>query len=447
MRPLRLQGLVVATMVAAVFACEPSRARDVFRATLHEAVERARTQSPALASLRAYEEAAEARLDEAHAARRPIVDLAAGYTRNSDVPEFAVSSGPGAPPQVIFPNLPDSYQSRLGISIPIYTGGRVQESILAAERTRVAASFDRERGDADVVLETTTAYWTLLAARENERVLREAVRSYDAHLADTKIRAEVGLAAANDLLAVQVQRDRAEFARLHADHAAQLVEADLARLLGLDPGTGIEPVEPLYAAAPSREDLEALVAQALESRPDRSALEARIAAADARVRVERSGLRPQIAATAGYDYANPNRKIVPPSDAWDATWDVGVRVSFLLFDGGRIRSSAAAADAESRAWRHRLEETDRRIRLEVTRAILALDTARASAEVAARNLDAARENVRVSTDRYREGLIPSSELLDAETGLLFAGLERTNAGVRARTAAADLDRAVGRGCR
>jgi outer membrane protein TolC len=64
--------------------------------------------------------------------------------------------------------------------------------------------------------------------------------------------------------------------------------------------------------------------------------------------------------------------------------------------------------------------------------------------VAARNLEAARENVRVSTDRYREGLIPSSELLDAETGLVFAGLERTNAGVRARTAAADLDRAVGR---
>jgi len=64
--------------------------------------------------------------------------------------------------------------------------------------------------------------------------------------------------------------------------------------------------------------------------------------------------------------------------------------------------------------------------------------------VAARNLDAAKENVRVARDRYTEGVIPSTELLDAETALLRASLDQTSSATQVRVALANLDRAVGR---
>jgi outer membrane protein TolC len=64
--------------------------------------------------------------------------------------------------------------------------------------------------------------------------------------------------------------------------------------------------------------------------------------------------------------------------------------------------------------------------------------------VAGANLDSAHENVRVAHDRYHEGVIPSSELLDAETALLRAGLDRANALAQVRVALANLERAVGR---
>ena len=50
----------------------------------------------------------------------------------------------------------------------------------------------------------------------------------------------------------------------------------------------------------------------------------------------------------------------------------------------------------------------------------------------------------MAQDRYREGVIPSSELLDAETALERAELARTEAMASLRLAAAGLDRAVGR---
>ena len=56
--------------------------------------------------------------------------------------------------------------------------------------------------------------------------------------------------------------------------------------------------------------------------------------------------------------------------------------------------------------------------------MLELRNAAAAIPVAERGLESAHENLRVTRDRYREGVIPSSELLDAEVALQRAGLDR-----------------------
>jgi outer membrane protein TolC len=146
----------------------------------------------------------------------------------------------------------------------------------------------------------------------------------------------------------------------------------------------------------------------------------------------------------GLDYANPNRQVLPPEAAWKHTWDVGVQLSLSVFDGGRVSAAVARAEAEGQAARHRLADLDRRIRLQVTQAALDLEAAEAAVDVAEHGHHSARENHRVAGDRYREGVIPSSELLDASVALLQAGLDRTQALAAVRLAAAELDRAVGR---
>ncbi len=439
----------VAAVVLCVLLCPLpvlSRAEETgaVRLTLAEAVERAVRSSPRLRHLGSLELASEESLRGARAQRLPSLDLTAGYTRSSDVPELTIAL-PGATPRTIFPNIPDTYRARLGTTLPLYTGGRVAHTIASATGEREAAKNDREAGSHDLVLETTAAYWSLVTAREAARVLWEALASYGQHLVDARNRAEVGMAAGSEVLAVQVERDRAELARLEAESAAEAAEANLSRLLALEPRERVEPVEPLAAPDPAAlEDLEALAARALSDRPERAALVARVAAAEARAGVERAGLRPQVGLAAGYDYANPNRKVLPPEPEWRSTWDVGVSLSLNVFDGGRARAAAARAAALAEAAERDLEELDRRIRLEVTQRFLEIETARATVEVAERGLEAAEENRRVSHDRYVEGLSPSSELLDAEAARSRAGLDRVQALAGLRLVRARLDRAVGR---
>jgi outer membrane protein len=224
---------------------------------------------------------------------------------------------------------------------------------------------------------------------------------------------------------------------------ADVENANLVRLLDLPPSTRVEPVaEAEPPGAP--EDVEALVAPALDARPEVRALRARVAAADASIRVARAPKRPQANVQGRYDYANPNQRIFPLEGVWRDTWSQGIGVSWTAFDFGRTSAATARAQAQAEATKRELADLVQRIRLEVTSRLLAVRTARASLLVAARSVESARENVKVSQDRYQAGVSPSSDLLDAETRLLRAGLDETLATTRLRVARAQLDRAVGR---
>lgn len=439
------------TIPSGAAAQEVPTAAPVLRLSLEEARERARASAPLLEQARALERAARADVDVARAATLPQVELSAGYTRQSDVPELVLAL-PGSPPRTIFPNIPDNYRSRLGGSMALYTGGRLSALTRAARSEAAAAAGDTAAAGADLLLETTSAYWDLVTARASERVLAESLVAYEAHLADARHRQEVGLVARNEVLAVQVERDRAELARLRAANAAEVAEANLRRLVGAPPSTRIEPAEPLpepgaVAPAPAAPDtavIDALVQEALDRRPERAALQERIAAGDARAKAERAARWPQVTVAGGFDYANPNRRILPPSAEWNDSWDVSLNMTWSVFDGGRSAAAAKRASARTDALRQQAEDLDRRIRLQVTQRHLEVEAARRAVDVAVRNLEAARENSRVASERHEAGVIPSSERLDAEVLLLRAALDHTEALAQLRTARAALDRAIGR---
>jgi outer membrane protein TolC len=444
------------------------------RLTLAAALARARAVSAHLSELRSLTAAAGAGLTGARAERLPQLDVSAGYTRQSDVPQLRLDL-PGVGFETVFPNIPDSYRGHLGLALPLYTGGRIGKTVTAGAMQLDAANQDVVAGHADLNLETASAYWTLATARDSARVLGESLADFDVHLKEARDRQDAGLAASNEVLAVEVQRDQAELARLQAASAADVANANLLRLLDLPAETRVEPIEPMAepppgsvatppaeAPTPARapqldgaprpaaepltgnEPLAALVAAAVAARPEIGALRSRIAGGRASAAATRATLWPQASLGAGYDYDNPNPHILPLEERFRSSWSVGATVSLSLFDGGRTAAAAAQIDARTDALGHRLEDLERRVRLEVTQRLLELATARQGVAVAARGHDSARENVRVARDRYQAGAIPSSELLDAETALLRAGLDLTNAMAQVRLALANLDRAAGR---
>ena len=455
--------LWITLALLAAFAA-PTAAQDTVRLTQDEAVARALDTSRRLAEANARVTGAEASIRSRQAAEQPTVVLSGGYTRTNHVDEFGVPQ-PNGVLRVIYPNVPDNYFTRISMQWPIYTAGRTDALIRAAEAEARATGEDVRTARADLRLETVRAYWALVTATESARVLQEAVNHADAIVRDVRARFESGLIPPNEVSSAEAQRSRQQLQLIEAENQRRSVLEDLRRLTGvsgvIEPAERLMPVPaalpapvtaavaaPSPAPAPPVSTARAVADQltpplAGAARSERQALVERIAAARERLTAIDAGRKPTIALAAAADYANPNPRIFPRNDVWRNSWEVGVTASWTLFDGGRVAADAAEAAAAVTASRERLADLDAMIALDVAQRRLDLESARASLTTADEGVRSATEARRVVTERFNVGVATSTEVLDAQVALLQAELDRTRALASIKLAEARLDRALG----
>ncbi len=218
--------------------------------TQDEAVARALETSHRLAEANARVTGAQAAIRSRQAAEQPTVVLSGGYTRTNHVDEFAVP-GPTGLFRVIYPDVPDNYFTRIAMQWPIYTAGRTDALIRAAEAEARAASERMSGPPARISASKRCAsYWALVTAIEAERVLQEAVTRADATVRDVRARFDNGLIPPNEVSSAEAQRSRQQLQLIEAQNQRRSVLEDLRRLTGV---TGvIEPSERLTPfSAPS----------------------------------------------------------------------------------------------------------------------------------------------------------------------------------------------------
>jgi outer membrane protein len=436
-------ALVIATATAS--AQPPARAPLPVRVTLDEAVARALATSHRLAELRAREGASQAVIEQRRLADWPSLSAQAGYMRTNHVPEFGVPA-PDGTLNVFYPYVPDNYRTRLDLLWPIYTGGRSEALERAARAEASAATSDTASSRADLRLEVTRAFWALVTATESVRVVGESTKRLAAQRRDVQARYDAGFVAPSDVLSVQAQEARQQGALIEVGNIRDVARADLARLIGvpldhpLEPDAVLadEPAGSLEAAA-----LAATVEMARRQRADREALASRASAAAERIDAARAASRPTINIASGVDYANPNPRIFPRAEKWQEFWDVGVTVSWLLWNGGRTAAEVTEASKLAEAARERLAEFDTTIAFEVRQRQLDLESARAQASAANAGVKSAAEAQRVMEERFKAGVETSTDLLDRQVALLQAELDRTRVLASIKLAQARLARALG----
>src|SRR4051812_16619760 len=410
--------------------------------SLDEAISRAIGQSHLIEETRARGDAAAAVTGQRHAALLPQVVAQAGYTRTNHVDQFGIN-GAGDRFLVIYPDIPNNYRTRLDLQWPVFTAGRLNSLEAAARLDQAAAARDVDTTTVDVRLDTTRAFWAVIVATESQRVLDEALAQTAEHVRDVRNRFQAGFLPPNDVLTAEAQEARERVLSIQARASREVAEADLARRIGVAPGTRIMPVatlEPPTVTTP----LDALVAEARQRRPERQALDQRIAAAEQRQRAAEAGMYPTIAVGGGVDYARPNPKIFPRTGIWQDAWDASVNVNWPLFDGGRTRSETAEAAAGVRALRARLAELDSLIALDIRQRLSELEASRAALDAAEIGLRAATEARRVVGDRFAAGVAGSIDVVDAQVAILQAQLDRVQAIASGHLAEAQLNRALGR---
>jgi outer membrane protein TolC len=401
-----------------------------------DAIARAVAVSHRLAESLARQQGAEAAIRTREVSDAPNVDLSGGYSRTNHVQEFGVPQANGAL-RLIYPDIPNNYFTRATFDWPIYTGGRTDALVRAARAEARAAAADTDVARADLRLEVVRTYWALVTATDAVRVVEEALARADVHLQDVRSRFDAGLIPPNDVSAAEAQRSHEELQLIEARNQRSSMLEELRRLTGI---TGdIVPTESLGAtsAASRRATLPP------PERAEQRAIAERISASEERQEAIDRQRRPTVGVTASADYANPNPRIFPRAPVWHTSWDVGVAVSWNLWDGGRIAAESAEAAAATRALRARSDEVSSLITTDIRQRQLDVDSAYAALSTAEAAVRSATETRRVIGERFNAGVATSTDVLDAQFALLQAELERTRTRANIRLAEARLDRALG----
>ncbi|MFN8058417.1 MAG: TolC family protein [Vicinamibacterales bacterium] len=433
--------LVTCVVLCLVTGAAPATAQPVPLAlSLQDAIDRAIETSHRLAELEARRRAAAAGAATARAADRPLLDVVGGYSRTNHVEEFGLV-GPDGKLRVIYPDVPNNLVGRLDVRWPLYTAGRTEALVVAADAESKASAVDQRTARADLVLEVTRTYWAAVSGREAVRTLRDSLARIDGHRAEAQARLDGGFVPPSEVLTVEAQQ---------ASERAQLVDAETVRdqtlvllrhFIGASPGT---PIDLVQAASVPEAGPAATPAAAAPERPEHEALALRLTGAAARVAAARADSKPQLALTGGLDYSRPNARRFPRRDEWQDSWDVGISLSWPIFDGGRTKARVEAANAQADALREQLAELDARVAVDVEQRRLEVAASRARIDAAASAVRAATEARRVMRERYAAGVATNTDVLDAEALLLRTDLDHTRATVAARVAEAQLTRALGR---
>lgn len=328
------------------------------------------------------------------------------------------------------------------------------------------ASFDPDLNGAvrarsrSAVASAEAAAARLDAARIASRA--EAVRLY-ATWREAEARAAAGdraVEALSNALSLSVSRERAGLASgldpasaraalaaararpAAAREAALNARLGLEALLGLNPGALATETAAAVPAAPFPAALTTPVA-VLARRPDLVAAERDLAAAGFDAEAARRDFWPTLTldAALGGRASDP----VTPFTPEGALVRVGAGLTAPLFTFGRLEGARDAADARRTQAAVRYRQAATRALSEVERALVSARQAEARRETLAAAAEAARDQARLASSRYRAGLTPFVDVLVAERALADAEAELATARGDAARAYAALHLALGAG--
>ena len=440
MRHPHLRPLPLAALAAAIALATPARAATSL--TIEDALRAAWRQNEALTASERGVEAARLDAEAARDRRLPELQLNARALR-TDEPMMAfgtrldqgrINAEDFDPARLNDPDAIGGYQVGATLTQVIYGGGRITAGRRAADAAATAGRHDHARRQQEVAAQVVEAYFGSQAAREGvqyaEDVLahaRETERFVRARAADgAALESEVGRATA---FRAQAEADLAMARQRLATARSALALLSGPEAFEAELTTPLDEPRPLPArAAGADEDLSA--------RPDLAAARARIEAARASVSVARGALLPEVFAQASAEAARS-------ADLADGTgWTtlmVGLRWKLGASD---LRSvSAARAREESAAAMVRWQE--RQASREISEARRAIESADVRVQSAREAVSASESARTIREARHRQGLLPLTEVLDAEAGLAGARALLLRSRFESRVARAQLQLASG----
>jgi outer membrane protein len=325
-----------------------------------------------------------------------------------------------------FLNNPSVFQRAAGgatLSQLITDFGRTSNLLASSELQAKAQDQNAAATKADIVLAVDQSFYSALETKALVQVAQRTVDARQALVDRVQALTSAKLKSDLDLSFAQVDLARAKLLLLEAENNYQASLAGLSAILGYPDERSFEVTEEARVVAPPAPDVEPLILQALQQRPEIAALQFEVQSAAKNASAEHDLWRPTISAL-GVAGVTPVR-----DDRILTNWygAAGVNVNIPVFNGFLFNARAKAADLQAEVNRQKLLDLRNNVARDVR--ITWQDTNRAyqRLSVTQQMLEQANLALSLGQQRYNLGLGSIVELSQAELGKTEADIADTDA--------------------
>lgn len=317
---------------------------------------------------------------------------------------------------------------------PIYMGGKINAYNRITRYAEQVAAQKHNLAEQEVILDVDKTYWQIVSLQSKKRLAESYLKLVEKLDSDVQQLIEEGLATKADGLSVRVKVNEAKVSLIQVNNGLSISRMLLCQLCGMELNTPVKLAdEETNAGTALPQPMSATVQTAFMYRPELSMLSLSQKIYDEKVRLARSEFMPNVALTGGYMASNPS-VFNSFERRMKGMWNVGVVVNVPIVTFGERIYKVKAAKAEARVAALRLSETREKVELQVSQNQQKVDEAAERLLTAQRSQDEADENLRYANDGMKEGVIPLSNVLEAQTAWLKAHSEQVEAEVDLRLA-------------
>ena len=301
-----------------------------------------------------------------------------------------------------------NYGGSLSILQPVYTGGRVLESIRMAQHQQALVGNQAKALNDAVCYQTDIQYWSAVARQEIVDVAEDFRNSIAALVKTIKERVEVGLVDPQDLLMAEVKLNEAEYQLLQAQSNFETGRMALNSMIGvrLEQPTELDAQIPIVVVSDS------LWLSTGLGRPEIQMAYDKIRIAESTKKLNDSQFKPQFYVGVEGSYSSPGYNF---KKDLDPNYAVYAKVSVPIFEWGKRRSEKRVSSFRIGMAEDNLNKVVDRVELEVSVARKALSQAIERVRLSESSLAKAEENEAKAVERYNEGKVSVVEVIDAQT--------------------------------
>lgn len=389
-------------------------------------------------------QAAEFRAQEAKDRSLPQANASLAYSRYSLTGPFAFGKGDDGKALLGIPA--GSFYTTMGgatVSKAIFGGFAEKSAEKSAELLAKASHLDAQRNRSELVYTVTDAYYNIVKLARSIGVIEQSIKQFEEKEREVQNLQKEGVVTANEVLKIQLQKNNLQLSRLQVEKARQTALYNFNLLVGLPDNQAIAVDTTLSNPAVVAESLNSFLDRAVQTRPEVEANALRVQSAQQMLRNTKSVMYPHLGVSTGYNYINPTARIFPEANSFVSAWNVGLGLSYNIGSlynlKGRVHSAQNAIDQASL----QSQQQNDQIRSEVVTSYNNYQLALEQQNVIRTAVGQAQENYRLTESRFRNGLIGSTDLLEANSFLLQAQLNVINATVDAQLAYQRLLKATG----